>query len=193
MVSRRGYGRDVNRRQAAATLAAVAASAAPAQAGMVKQTGSGIQLRMPKPAVMPQFVVDPTIQEGGAGNDLANRTVRSSAPLGRYARRHELFHTLDHDEFSQADREALARIVAPKRAGEASTDWWGKTGPEAAGRPGLAEIAADYYATAKVQQPSRRAGKFVVSQSEQSYTRIRDKRMAEFRRFMDQWARTNLR
>jgi hypothetical protein len=171
MVSRRGYGRDVNRRQAAATLAAVAASAAPAQAGMVKQTGSGIQLRMPKPAVMPQFVVDPTIQEGGAGNDLANRTVRSSAPLGRYARRHELFHTLDHDEFSQADREAL----------------------EAAGRPGLAEIAADYYATAKVQQPSRRAGKFVVSQSEQSYTRIRDKRMAEFRRFMDQWARTNLR
>jgi hypothetical protein len=196
MQSRRGYGRDVNSRQAAATLAAVAASAAPAQAGTVKQGSSGMPLRLPKPAVMPQFVVDP-VYGSGAGYYAQDNTVRSGEQLNRFSRHHEMFHSMDSKEFTLADRQALARIIAPKRAHTVTDDasWWGKTGLGAGAEAGLAELAADYYAMARSGRPLRtKRGGMAMSQQTGAYAmNMRPRRMREFRVFMDEYARRHLR
>lgn len=179
---------------------AAAAMAGPASAsglrGTVTQRGAMLPPLLPKPMHMPRFVVDPN--EGGgldvAGNDVAEHVVRSRVPLGRFGRKHELFHTLDYDEMSMADRMAIAKIIRPRRAAEAATaeGWWGETGAGAGGHAGIAESAADYYAAAATGlrlKPRRRAGMMVAEQKSAYASDMRPKRLAEFQRFLDQWAR----
>jgi hypothetical protein len=175
---------------------AAAALGAPATAG-AKTRGTaasataGLPLVLPKPMRPPQFIVDPN-EQGGDGNYITEHVVKSTTPMRGFARKHELFHTLDHDELDGAARQQIANLIAPRRAGEAQTDWWGETGEAAGARPGLAELAADYYAAAATGQDvrtHRRSGMRVAKQ-ESAYAQLRPKRLAAFRVFMDRWARS---
>lgn len=150
---------------------------------------AALALLLPVPQHQPTFIVNPADPRSGAGNDLLTHTVTSANPLNKYQRKHEKFHTLDYDEFTDADRQAIAQIIAPRRAGEALTDWWGRTGEGAGGAAGLAEKAADYYATAATGHPPRRRHGMVITDNEQSYTQIRPRRLRRFRTYLDQWER----
>lgn len=150
---------------------------------------AALALLLPVPQQQPAFIVDPSSDAAGAGNNLQTHTVTSATPLRKFQRKHEKFHTLDYDEFTDADRQAIARIIAPRRAGEATTDWWGRSGQGVGGNAGLAEKAADYYATAATARPARTVDGMRVTNNVQSYTRIRPRRLRRFRTFLDQWER----
>lgn len=164
--------------------------------GTVGPQEAGLPLTLPKPQQMPRFEIE--AGEGGgldaAGNYLGEHVVRSQEPLDKFSRKHELFHTLDYDQLSMADRMAIAKIIRPRRAAEAATEdgWWGETGAAAGGHAGIAEDAADYYAAAATNlrlKPRRRAGMMVADQQSAYAADMRPRRLAEFRRFLDEWSR----
>jgi hypothetical protein len=160
----------------------------------VMKPKSALPFVLPKPRQAPRFVVDPSYTGDVAENDLATHTVTSASPLGRQDRAHERFHTLDYDQFTAADRARAARIIAPARAREASSDWWGATGDAAGGRPGLAELAADYYAAAITNmrvRPKRQDG-MKVSAPTSAYAHLQPRRLKKFKRFLDEWGRGQL-
>jgi hypothetical protein len=197
LAGRSGYGRAVKARRGAAALMAAAAMAAPAQAQMRGTAGgqtNGLAARpltLPRPAVMPTFVVDPTFGLDGAEVDLSTRQVRSGTELDRFSREHETFHVLDNDQFSDADREAIARILTPRRAAAGTAQWEGRTG-HMDQRTDVGELAADYYAAAalgmKLASPKRNGMR--VSHQQFSYAaNMRPRRLTQFRQYLDDWAR----